>query len=423
MQQVELLIVHAAQLVTCASSVPKRGTAMRDVGLIVDGAVAVQDGRIVAVDTTDALIANYESDHTIDVSGKVVCPSFVDPHTHLVYAGKRLDEFEQRIQGTAYLDILKAGGGILSTVHATRAASVDELVESALKRLDIMLKHGTTTVEIKTGYGLDTETEMRMLQAIERLHQEHRIDIVPTFLAAHAIPPEYRGQLLDYVELIVTEMLPMAAEWYQNSTFKRDGIPFFIDIFCEEGAFDIEATRKIFDAGRQYGLELKAHVDEFVNLGGARLSSEMGATSIDHLDHTSDEEIVLLGQSDSVAVVIPAVNFNLGSCHFAPARQMIDANVALALTTDANPGSAPCYSMPMVMAIACRYQKLLPAETLNASTINAAHALRLAGQVGSIEIGKRADLLIMDTGDYRDIAYQFGINLVQAIFKDGKQIV
>lgn len=423
MQKVDLLIVNAGQLVTCASAVPKRGAAMRDVGLIADGAVAVHDGRIVAVATTDDLTANYESQNTIDASGKVVSPAFVDPHTHLVYAGNRLNEFEQRIQGTPYLDILKAGGGILSTVHATRTASVDELVEATMKRLDMMLKHGTTTVEIKTGYGLNTETEMRMLQAIETLHQEHIVDIVPTFLAAHAIPPEYRETPSDYVELIVTEMLPAATEWYQNSIFKREGISFFIDVFCEDGAFDIESTRKIFDAARQHGLELKAHVDEFVNLGGARLSSEMGATSIDHLDHTSDEEIALLGQSDSVAVVIPAVNFNLGSCHFAPARQMIDANVALALTTDANPGSAPCYSMPMVMAIACRYQKLLPSEALNASTINAAHALRLAGQVGSIEVGKRANLLMMDTPDYRDIAYQFGTNLVQAIFKNGKQIV
>jgi imidazolonepropionase len=423
MPEVDLLIQHAAQLITCASNVPKRGAAMRDVGLIVDGAVAVNDGLIVAVGTSDDITAHYQSDNTIDASGKVVCPGFVDCHTHTVYAGNRLNEFEMRIQGTPYLDILKAGGGILSTVRATRLASVNELVAATKQRLDTMLAHGTTTVEIKTGYGLDTATEMRMLEAIEILHREHVMDIVPTFLGAHAIPPEYRDKPPAYVALIISEMLPEAAEWYAKSIFKQEGIPFFVDIFCEDGAFDLESTRQILEAGRAHSLELKAHVDEFVNLGGARLSAEMGATSVDHLDHTSSEEIVLLGQSDSVAVVIPAVNFNLGSSHFAPARQMIDNNVALALTTDANPGSAPCYSLPMVMAITCRYQKLLPSEAMNASTINAAHAIRLANRVGSIEVGKQADLLIVNTLDYRDMAYQFGTNLVTNVFKKGQQVV
>ena len=232
MPEVDLLIQHAAQLVTCASSVPKRGAAMRDVGLIVDGAVAVNDGMIIAVGTSDNISANYQSDNTVDASGKVVCPGFVDPHTHLVYAGNRLNEFEQRIQGTPYLDILKAGGGILSTVRATRSASVDELVAATKQRLDTMLTHGTTTVEIKTGYGLDTTTEIRMLQAIEILHREHIIDIVPTFLGAHAIPPEYRDKPSAYVEVVIHEMVPAAAEWYAKSVFKREDIPFFVDIFC-----------------------------------------------------------------------------------------------------------------------------------------------------------------------------------------------
>lgn len=423
MQQVDLLIIHAAQLITCASDKPKRGAAMRDVGLINDGAVSIHDGRFIAVGTTAEITAEYQAQNTIDASGKVVCPGFVDPHTHLVYAGNRLNEFELRIQGTPYLEILKAGGGILSTVQATRAASVDKLVASAKKRLDTMLAHGTTTVEIKTGYGLDTETELRMLQAIEVLHRQHRIDLVPTFLGAHAYPPEYRDNPAEYVNLVINDMLPKAAAWYKTSLFKQQGIPFFIDVFCEDGAFDLESTRKILSAGKQHGLALKAHVDEFVNLGGARLSSEMGAASVDHLDHTSSAEVALLGQSDTVAVVIPTVNFNLGSVHFADARTMLDNHVALALTTDANPGSAPCYSMPMVMAIACRYQKLLPSEAFNASTINAAHAINMADRVGSIEVGKFADCLIVDTQDYRDIAYQFGTNLVQSVFKHGRQIL
>jgi imidazolonepropionase len=423
MQTVDLLITHAAQLLTCASATPRRGTAMRDVGLINDGAIAVHEGRFVAIGTTAEITAVYEAYTTIDVSGKVVCPGFVDCHTHAVYAGNRLNEFELRIQGTPYLDILKAGGGILSTVQATRAASRDELVAKGIKRLDTMLAHGTTTVEIKTGYGLDTATELKMLQAIEMLHQRHTIDIVPTFLGAHAYPPEYRNNPSDYVKLVIEEMLPQAAGWYASSLFKQQGIPFFIDVFCEDGAFDLAATQQILTAGKHYGLALKAHVDEFANLGGARLSSAMGAASVDHLDHTSSAEITLLGQSDTIAVVIPAVNFNLGSSHFADARTMIDNHVALALTTDANPGSAPCYSMPMVMAIACRYQKLLPSEAINASTINAAYAIRMNERVGSIEIGKQADFLIVDTPDYRDIAYQFGTNLVQTVFKHGQHVL
>lgn len=422
MLTVDLIVQHAAQLVTCAGGTHKRGAELRDVGVIRDGALAVRDGQIVAVGASSSIAAHYTAPSVIDASGCVVCPSFIDPHTHLVYAGDRLDEFEMRIQGAAYLDILKAGGGILHTVRATRAAPEAELVELARARLDAMLTLGTTTVEIKTGYGLDTQTEIKMLRVIDTLARTHPVEIVPTFLAAHAIPPEYASHPDAYLDLVIDEMLPLAAAWYQASIFLTRKTPFYVDIFCEDGTFSVGHLRRLFDAARAHGMQLKAHVDEFVNLGGVSAAVEAHAASVDHLDHTSPREIALLGRSSTAAVVIPTVNFNLGSAHFAPARALIDAGAVLALTTDVNPGSAPCLSMPMVMAIACRYQRLLPAEVLNASTLNAAYAIGLGEYIGSLEVGKQADFLILDAHDYRQLAYEFGANRVRHVFKKGQQL-
>ena len=425
MPEVDLLIQHAAQLVTCASSVPKRGAAMRDVGLIADGAVAINDGRIIAVGTTENISASYQSDNTVDASGKVVCPAFVDPHTHLVYAGNRLNEFEMRIQGKTYMEIMAAGGGIASTMRETRAASFDDLFAQSKARLDTMLRLGTTTAEIKTGYGLDTPSEVKMFNVIDALAQQHPMTIVPTFLGAHAIPPEFKDSADYLTRGVIRNMLPAIQRAYLPSYVSTvEFFPLFIDIFCEEGVFNLEDSYNFLEIGQNvHGMPVKAHVDEFVNLGGVKMAVDMKAVSVDHLDVTPDDELEYLAKSETVGVMLPAVNFNLGSSHYGNARKLIDSGGIFALATDLNPGSAPCYSMPMVMAIACRYQKLLPSEAMNASTINAAHAIRLANRVGSIEVGKQADILIINTDDYRDIAYQFGVNLVTSVFKQGQRVI
>jgi len=417
---VDLLIHSAAQVVTCASpGGPKRGASMREVGLIADGAVAVADGRVVAVGPSAELRATYAAVRELDITGKVICPGFVDPHTHVVFAGDRIDEFEQRIQGRSYLEIMAAGGGIAATTRATRAASIEQLVAETRPRLDIMWALGTTTAEVKSGYGLDTATELKLLRAIQMLDRQHPLDLVPTFMGAHALPPEYAGRADAYVELVIGEMIPAAVEWYRASHFAAEGVPLFADVFCEQNAFDVEQSRRVLAAARDLGMRLKAHVDEFTDLGGLAMALDLGATSVDHLDASGPAGIALLARSDAVGVVIPAVNFNLGSTHFANARALIDAGAALALTTDINPGSAPCPSMPLVMAIACRYQRLLPAEAVIASTINAAHAIGMGERIGSLEPGKQADMLIVAAPDYRHLAYQFGGNLVERVIKRG----
>ena len=415
------LIIHNSQLVTCASNgKPKRAQEMQDVGLIEDGAVAVKDGKIVAVGKSDEILRECSSENTIDANGKVVSPAFVECHTHIVFAGNRLNEFELKIKGADYLEILQNGGGILSTVRHTREATLAELVEQSRKRLDKLLALGVTTCEVKTGYGLDTDTELKMLEAIFELDKLHEIDLIPTFLPAHAVPPEFKENADEYVELICHEMLPKAKEIinYQLSTSN-----YFVDVFCEKNAFNLEQSRRVLETAKSLGFKLKAHVDEFTNLGGTRMAIELGATSIDHLDAISDEEIALLAESETIGVVTPTVNFNFGSTEFADARKMIDAGCAIALSTDYNPGSAPCPSLPNAMAIACRYQKLLPSEAFNAATINAAFAIGLGENIGSIEVGKQADILILDTKDYREVAYEFGGNLVEKVFKKGKSVL
>jgi imidazolonepropionase len=419
---VDLLVTNIGQLITCASpGGPKRGGAMRDVGIVEHGAIAVADGKIVALGGASDIVSKYETNNFIDVRRRVVCPGFVDPHTHIVFAGERLNEFELKIEGAEYLDILAAGGGIISTVRNTRAASVDELVRLGLERLDKMLACGTTTCEIKTGYGLDLDTELKMLEVINALDRSHAIEIVPTFLAAHAVPPEFKGNVDGYVDLICNDMLPAAWSWYEQSTF-HDRTPFFVDVFCEKNAFDLEQTRRVFTEAEKLGFRVKVHADEFTNLGASKLAIGMGAASIDHLDAISDAEIELLSKSPTVGIVTPTVNFNFGSCEFADARRMIDAGCSIALSTDFNPGSAPCPSQTMSMAIATRYQKLLPAEVFTAATINAAHSIGLAESVGSIEVGKSADLVVLDCEDHRLATYEFGASLVQTVMKKGKVV-
>lgn len=430
--KIDLIIYNAAQLLTCrADGRPKRGLAMRDVGLIENASIAVNRGTIVAVGKSAEILNEFTAETMIEAANKVVCPAFVEAHTHIVFAGNRLDEFELKIKGADYLEILANGGGIVSTVRQTRQASLENLIEQSRARLDQLLENGVTTCEVKTGYGLDTATELKMLEVIAALDKAHPIDLIPTFLAAHAVPPEFKDSEKnadDYVNLICEEMIPQAVEWFKNSHFyqkqtsnsRLSTLNFFIDVFCEKNAFTLEQSRKVLLTGKSFGMKIKAHVDEFTNLGCARLAIENGATSVDHLDATSDAEIEMLAASETIGIVTPTVNFNFGSSHFADARKMIDANCAIAVSTDFNPGSAPCPSLPNAMAIACRYQKLLPSEAFNAATINAAFAVGAGDKTGSLEVGKQADLLILDTADYRRLAYEFGGNLIEEVFKNGQ---
>ena len=422
METVDLYLHNAEQVVTCASRGPKRGTAMAEAGVIERGAVAVRDGRIVAAGPAAQLDGTFTAERVIDCTGRSVCPGFVDAHTHTVFGGDRAAEFELRIKGASYLEIMAAGGGIVSTVRHTRAASVDELARSAAARLDEMLALGTTTVEIKTGYGLSASDELKMLQVIEGLDRDHPCDIVPTFLGAHAVPPEFDGNAEAYARCVVDEILPEAAAWYASSRFAARGVPMYVDVFCEDHAFDLDQSRDVLEAGIEAGFKAKIHVDQFNSFGGVSMALELGAASVDHLDVTDRAEIEMLGGSGTIAVPLPAVNFNLGMTDYADARAMMDAGAAVALATDLNPGSAPCPSIPAVMAIACRYQRLTPAEALNASTINAAHAIGEGEEAGSIEAGKRADILVLKAGDYRHIPYFFGGNPVQTVIKRGRVV-
>ncbi len=423
MTPADLLVHSAAQLVTCASNGGPRRGVTAGIGVIPGGAVAISGERIVAVGPTAELRRTYEAKQEIDTSGCVVCPGFVDPHTHVAYAGDRVDEFERRIRGETYQQIAAAGGGILSTVRATREASVSAIVEQSAARLDEMLRLGTTTAEVKTGYGLDTSHELKLLRAIDRLDRHQPIELVPTFMAAHTVPPEFAGRAGAYMQYIIDESLPAAVDWYAGSPFAQDQRPMFADVFCEQHAFDLQETQRLLQAARDAGLPLKAHVDQFTELGGLALALRLGATSVDHLDATGADGIAALGRSSAIAVVIPTSTFNLGATRFADARAMIDAGAAVALTTDINPGSSPCPSMPLAMAIACRYQKLTPAEALAAATINAAHAIGLGDRLGSLEPGKQADLLVLDVPDYRHLAYRFGGNPVGQVIKKGSVVV
>ena len=420
METADLYLYNAEQVVTCASRGPRRGPDTASADLIEHGAVAVRNGRIVAVGPTESLDGQFTAARSVDCRGRSLCPGFVDAHTHTVFGGNRAAEFELRIKGASYLEIMAAGGGIVSTVRHTRAASMDELVTSASGRLDEMLALGTTTVEIKTGYGLNVDDELKMLRVIERLDRDHPCDIVPTLLAAHAVPPEFEGDAEAYTRCVIDEILPEAAAWYGSSRFADRGVPMYIDVFCEDHAFDLGQSRRVLEAGIDAGLRAKMHVDQFNDFGGVAMALELGAASVDHLDVTGRAEIELLARSDTIAVVLPAVNFNLGMADYADGRAMLDAGAVVALATDLNPGSAPCPSMPTVMAIACRYQRFTPAEALHASTINGAFAIGQGDETGSIEVGKRADLLILNAGDYRHIPYFFGGNPVHTVIKNGR---
>ncbi len=412
-----MLIHSASQLLTLAGG-PQRGDALGNLGIVENGAVLIREGQILEVGRSEELCARYPDEPQLDAEGCVVLPGFVDPHTHLIWAGDRAAEFEMKMAGKHYLDILAAGGGILSTVRATRAASLESLLNQTRPRLMRMFAHGTTTAEAKTGYGLQLATELRLLQALLRLDAEGPLDLAFTFLAAHAIPPEYERNPQGYTDLICNTMLPLLRDWWENQAPGRE-LP-FVDVFCEDKAFTLEQSRQILTRAKELGFPLKIHADEFENLGGASLAVELGAASADHLVKTSAADIARLGGSDTVAVSLPCTPFGLAERDYTPARELLQAGAILAIATDCNPGTAWCESMQFAIALACRALKLTPAQAIAAATINAAHAIRRADRIGSIEPGKQADLLILSVSDYRHLGYRFGTNLVRKVIKRGR---
>ena len=412
-----MLIHSSSQLLTLAGG-PQRGHALGTLGIIEDGAVVVRDEKIVAVGTTAELRASYPDEPTLDANRCVLMPGFVDPHTHVIWGGDRADEFEMKMAGTPYLDILASGGGILSTVRATRTASIESLIAQTRPRLLRMFAHGTTTVEAKTGYGLQTATELRLLKALLTLDDETPLDLAFTFLGAHAIAPEFKDDPQGYTNLVCETMLPMLKEWWDTHAPRRT-LP-FVDVFCENKAFDLEQSRQILTRAGSLGFPLKIHADEFDNIGGASLAVELDAASADHLVKTSDADIAALGKSDTVAVSFPCTPFGLAECENTPARKIINAGGLLALATDCNPGTTWNESMQFVIALACRNMKLTPAEAIAASTINSAHAIRRSDTIGSIEVGKQADMLILSVPDYRHLGYRYGTNLVKQVIKRGQ---
>jgi imidazolonepropionase len=411
-----MLIHSAAELLTLAGG-PQRGAALGTLGIIEHGAVLVREGKIAAVGTTDELRGAYRDEPELDASGCVVLPGFVDPHTHVIWAGDRAREFGMRLDGAKYLDILAAGGGILSTVRETRGASVQELVKQTRPRLERMFAHGTTTVEAKTGYGLETATELRLLQALLVLDDESPIDIAVTFLGAHAIAPEFTDDPQGYTNLICNEMLPAAREWWKQQAGGRP--PPFVDVFCESKAFTLEQSRQILTRARELGFPLKIHADEFDNLGGASLAVELGAASADHLVKTSKADVAALAGSETVAVSLPCTPFGLAEREYTPAKEILGADGLLALATDCNPGTAWNESMQFTIALACRFLGLTPAQAIAAATINAAYAVRREGSIGSVEVGKQADLLVLDVPDHGHLGYRFGTNLARQVVKNG----
>jgi imidazolonepropionase len=411
-----MLIHSASQLLTLAGG-PQRGRELGRLEIIADGAVLVQDDTIVDIGVSADLRKAYPSEPTLDAAGKVIMPGLVDPHTHAIWAGDRAAEFEMHLQGVTYMEILAAGGGILSTVRATRASSLERIMAETRPRLWSMFNYGTTTAEVKTGYGLRTATELRMLQALLALDVEGPLELAPTFLGAHAIAPEYKDRPDEYTDLLCDTMLPVLKDWWPHQAPFHD-IP-FVDVFCETGVFTLEQSHRILARAKELGFPLKIHADEFDNLGGARLAAELGAVSADHLVKTSSEDIQALAASETVAVALPCTPFGLSEVEYTPAQEILEADGLLAIATDLNPGTAWCENMQFAMALACRYMYLTPAQAIAAATINAAAAIGQSDRIGSLEVDKQADMLILSVPDYRHLGYRFGGNLVQTVIKKG----
>jgi imidazolonepropionase len=420
-----LAILHASQLVTVAG--PKRprvGAEMSELAIIRDGGMLIRDGKIEIVGSSEEVAKNARDVELIDAGGRVVLPGFVDAHTHLVFAGNRLDDFERRARGETYEQIAKAGGGIWSTVEKTRTASGEDLFNQARTHAEWFLRCGTTTIEGKSGYGLTVEDELKILRVMRRLNEEKPLEIVPTFLGAHAVPRDVAQAILPasrysqtglsasrYIDLVLDEMLPRIA---------KEKLAEFCDVFCECGYFTIEQSRRILTAARKRGLGLRIHADQLSNSGAAQLAAELKATTADHLEKTDEQGIVAMNSAGVQPVLLPGSVYALGSTAYPRAREMLDAGLAVVLATDFNPGSSPTPSMPMILSIACTHMKMSPAEAITAATINAAYSLNRGGKIGSLERGKLANFSIFDCEDYRELAYWFGIPQTHSVYVRGE---
>ncbi|QBD85648.1 imidazolonepropionase [Clostridium tetani] len=411
MKKGNVIIKNASQVITCSGFEGKFGKDMNNINVIENASVVVEDGIIKEIGSLEDICKKYnEKDFEIvDASNKAVLPGFVDSHTHFVFGGFRAEEFSWRLNGESYMDIMNKGGGIVNSVRGTREATEDELYESAKKRLDSMIHFGVTTVEGKSGYGLDYETELKQLRVMDRLQKDHPIDICKTFMGAHATPEEYRGRNEEYINFIIEDVLPKVAE---------EKLAEFCDVFCEEGVFSVEESRKILLKAKELGMKIKLHADEIVQLGGAELAAELGATSADHLLHASDEGIKAMADKKVIATLLPTTAFCLKE-PFARARMMIDKGGAVALGTDFNPGSGFTNSIPLMFALATIYMDMSIEEAISAMTINGAAAIGRAETIGSIDKGKKGDLVILEYPSYKFLPYNTGVNIVETVIKDG----
>jgi imidazolonepropionase len=409
-----LIVIHAAELATSQGDQARCGRAMNDLQIVPDGAICIEKGIISAVGKTDEILAAVDSQAftVIDASGRAVLPGFVDSHTHFIFGGYRADEFAWRLQGMGYMEIMARGGGIVSTVEATRQADLETLVRDGRRRLDSMLSFGVTTVEGKSGYGLDRETELRQLEAMAQLEREHPLDIVSTFLGAHAVPKDYPGGGEAYLDFVMTQVLPAVAE---------GGLAEFCDIFCEDQVFSVDQSRRLLTLAGGMGFKLTLHADEIVPLGGAELAVELGAVSADHLLHASDAGIQGMAETGVVATLLPMTAFSLKE-PYARARTMIDRGCAVALATDLNPGSCFSNSMPLMVALATLYMGMTPEEALTAITLNGAAAVDRADRVGSLEAGKQGDVVILEHPSHRFMPYHIGVNTVEKVIKRGNLV-
>ncbi len=411
-QKADLIIKSASELLTLSSSFKEDS----GLGIIRNGAIAVRGDKILWVGESLQLtgkVSLASEGREIDATGKVVMPGLIDSHTHIVFGGSRENEFEQRIQGLSYLEIAERGGGILSTVEATRKASFEELFLQGKKRLNRMLSKGVTTIEAKSGYGLSLKDELRILEVMKKLDQDHPLDIVPTFLGAHTVPKEFREDRKRYIDLVVEEMIPAFAE---------KGLAEFCDVFCEERAFTLEESRKVLETGKKFGLKPKIHSDQLSSGGGAELAAEVDACSADHLEYVSPNGIKRMAEKGVVAVLLPGASFFLSMKKLPPAREMIENGVTIALATDLNPGSSMTESLPLIMTMGCTMFRMLPKEVIQATTIHAAKSMARQKEIGSLEAGKQADIAIFDIPNYRYLPYHFGVNHVDTVIKKGKVV-
>jgi imidazolonepropionase len=412
-QHFDTLIINIGQLLTMdGTDGPAKGEQMKTLSVIEHAAVGIKDGKIAFIGNTEE-VKNFRADIVVDAKGKLVSPGLVDPHTHLVFGGSREHEMTLKQKGVPYLEILKNGGGILSTVQATRKASEEELFKKAKFHLNRMLTYGVTTVEAKSGYGLDEDTELKQLRVVKRLHEEHPIDLVSTFLGAHAIPPEYKNHPDEFLDNMLNLL----------DVIQKEQLAEFVDIFCEKEVFSIEQSRRYLLAAKGKGFDVKIHADEIDPLGGTELAVELGAVSGDHLVGASDAGIQQLAASDTVAVLLPGTSFYLGKEKYARARKMIDEGAAVALSTDFNPGSSPTENLQLIMSLAALKLKMTPEEIWHAVTVNAAYAINRGEEAGRIAIERKADIVIWDAPNYAYIPYHYGVNHVNMVFKAGKVVV